>query len=1400
MVALNTIRRIEVVGTSSGLDETRAKLDALSRAQTTVATTAEGMATTTEKSSRRQLSAAGAYDRLKVTIDDSFRSSQKLASGQATIDRAFQQGAISVQEQAQAMQQLQAKFGTVAVANDNLGKAVSGSMGLARHELINLSRQAQDVAVSLAGGQSPLTVLFQQGSQIGDVFATSQGTVSGFFKQVTSSVGSFLTIGRVAFGGVAASIVGATMALNDYLDGQQKVQMSLLGSGRASGQSVSSINAVAQSSSSLTGFSTAEARAFAAELASTGKIGKANLEPIVKIGHDIAAVYGINAVEAARMLGKAFADPAQGAEQLNDRLGFLDAAMQRQIQNLQAQGRLWEAQRVLQAAVSSSLEGVSDAVSTPTKFWTALGNTASSAWDKIGAGLSRITGIGLKLGLDEQIATAQQRLESFQKDLETAQQYAKSLGPGAKGVDTGYDAAIAGVQKYQAEIDKLSATMERNATATTDAQQRQQSFAQSAAVRNQQPEIDQLQSLRNQQELLVKTLIDVQVSGGPASDMLRRMGVSYDELATAVGNATSKVNNFKTDFQQSVAAQAIQLKSLTAFSPSAKGDVAYEGRLSAELARQTLLVQATVLAEGDRGLAIKGATIALSEQSRARELSANQAVASAQLDIDMVGKSVGQQALLRANLQARQGLEQQILQQHAKWGPAQDAELAKLEEINKKYAERVQLAAKAQINDQIKEDRQTIGFTQEDQQIAQALKQAYPDITERMNSAEAAQMRLNNQMREMKDISAGFANDLVGGLMRGEDAMKALGTAATNLVQKLASKNLSNFMNGGDLFGSQNLNSAQGGLAVASAGVSAYQSGNAMSGALSGAMAGATFGPAGAVVGGAAGLIGGILGADAAAKKKLEEAKEEWRKAGPAFTKFLTEMSGGAQGDLAATFIANASAAEDLAIKADKAGDRASVTRVYEAAQRNAIDQSKKFLTTFDASLQGMTDGLGANSPFLSAANNVKSQLTAMQKFVDDARVSVGTIVGGVNGATGETLSNARPDQLAAIAEYTGRATAAAEAYLLTMLQQAPVLSTVQTALLNVNGTATALQASLVQLGMSSGDAAVAIQEGVVKALYAIKSQFEDSLTERMNTASGKGYLNDAAALVKQHMQDVADASSLGVDPAKVAALFRAEAQKIVNDAGLVGDSFNQFIGLFPDFSNAVTAATDALTASIKTINDYLDSLKIGNQSTLSPQEKLNEAQSQFNAQLTLAQKGNADAMGTITEYASTLLDQAKAFYASSAEYGDVYGAVTDALKGLTGSASMATGGMVPGYAAGGVVGNGIFGVDSVIARYAGGGSIGLAGGEFVMPAAQTQANLPVLQAMRSGAASNDNGRYFENLGQQLVRAMAGCSMGEIAAIREENAALRADIRRLIAAVEANKPKALRPADRGRAA
>lgn len=94
---------------------------------------------------------------------------------------------------------------------------IAAAGGLARHEMINLSRQIQDVGVSLVSGQSPFMVLAQQGTQIADIFGSSKtATVGGAIRQVTSGIANFLTPMRLLAGGTVLAGAAAYVAYGQW--------------------------------------------------------------------------------------------------------------------------------------------------------------------------------------------------------------------------------------------------------------------------------------------------------------------------------------------------------------------------------------------------------------------------------------------------------------------------------------------------------------------------------------------------------------------------------------------------------------------------------------------------------------------------------------------------------------------------------------------------------------------------------------------------------------------------------------------------------------------------------------------------------------------------------------------------------------------------------------------------------------------------------------------------------------------------------------------------------------------------------------------------------------------------------------------------------------------------------
>lgn len=82
-------------------------------------------------------------------------------------------------------------------ANDNFNKFGKGaqqagaSSKLASHQVQNLAYQFNDLFVSLASGQKPMTVFMQQGSQIGQIMAQARIGVGGLTKEIGGMIGGF---------------------------------------------------------------------------------------------------------------------------------------------------------------------------------------------------------------------------------------------------------------------------------------------------------------------------------------------------------------------------------------------------------------------------------------------------------------------------------------------------------------------------------------------------------------------------------------------------------------------------------------------------------------------------------------------------------------------------------------------------------------------------------------------------------------------------------------------------------------------------------------------------------------------------------------------------------------------------------------------------------------------------------------------------------------------------------------------------------------------------------------------------------------------------------------------------------------------------------------------------------
>lgn len=99
----------------------------------------------------------------------------------------------------------------------------------------------------------------------------------------------------------------------------------------------------------------------------------------------------------------------------------------------------------------------------------------------------------------------------------------------------------------------------------------------------------------------------------------------------------------------------------------------------------------------------------------------------------------------------------------------------------------------------------------------------------------------------------------------------------------------------------------------------------------------------------------------------------------------------------------------------------------------------------------------------------------------------------------------------------------------------------------------------------------------------------------------------------------------------------------------------------------------EAQLAALQGIQAWLDSQQLGDLSTLTPAEKLAEAQRQFEATLLAAQAGDVDALQAITGQADTLLRLGRDYWASSEPFGDLEAFVRSSLQGLVNTGPLAS-------------------------------------------------------------------------------------------------------------------------------
>ncbi len=280
-----------------------------------------------------------------------------------------------------------------ALSNAATGKA-GLSAGQLRQGLQQLPMQFTDIFTSLAGGQSPMLVLIQQGGQIRDSF--------GGILPALRAVGSLINPVTVGIGLAAGAIALLGKAFLDGTVEARRFNTSIETTGNFAGATSERIELLAANASQISGISSGAAREAATAMVQSGRLGIDTIANLTTSIETYAAVTGQSTSQAASSLTQMFEKPTDAAYRLNQQFHFLTLAQFQYISTLEKQGNTEAAQLELSKRLSDHMgTTMAKSLTGVEKLWKSIASAASDAWLQMSKAVSGTRTNVDKLGLKE---------------------------------------------------------------------------------------------------------------------------------------------------------------------------------------------------------------------------------------------------------------------------------------------------------------------------------------------------------------------------------------------------------------------------------------------------------------------------------------------------------------------------------------------------------------------------------------------------------------------------------------------------------------------------------------------------------------------------------------------------------------------------------------------------------------------------------------------------------------------------------------------------------------------------------------------------------------------------------------------------------------------------------------
>lgn len=305
--------------------------------------------------------------------------------------------------------------------------------------------QFTDIAVSLQGGQAPLTVLLQQGGQLKDMF----GGIGPAAKALGGYVAGLINPFTIAGAAIAAF---ALAAYKGYEQAEQ-YRKALILTGDAAGRTADDL--IALSNSLAKGRNFTESTQAVLALANSGRLVGETFTEVARAATELSVATGKNAGEIADQLSRTKGSVTDLAAEYSDKYGVITQSVYEQIRSLEQQGDRMQAIKVLSGAVADEMGARNKEMVESTrglaKAWDDVKVSFSGAWNELKTSLSASPELF--------------KLQHLQSQLESAREI------GDKALITGLEKQVALAQKA------VDAQVQRSEAASQELQERRASIA-----------------------------------------------------------------------------------------------------------------------------------------------------------------------------------------------------------------------------------------------------------------------------------------------------------------------------------------------------------------------------------------------------------------------------------------------------------------------------------------------------------------------------------------------------------------------------------------------------------------------------------------------------------------------------------------------------------------------------------------------------------------------------------------------------------------------------------------------------------------------------------------------------------------------------------------------------------